>query len=133
MIKKTTLLMVALGLPIHFAIAQDNPIQFSLEKPLKPGLENGTFNITLSNVAAHYLASGPVINVWPYGLIGSLNELNNCIKRNCTYNGKPLYYFGTDLSIVLTCHNNASISYRYDASDVRLSGPVVLKTPAGCA
>lgn len=113
------------------SLPDDNPVTFSLAS-MPNGLVDGTFSIHLRNWAVNFDASGPVMNVGNYGLVGSLNELNDFI-HNSTINGQHMYYFGVDLQIQLVCKNNARVRYQYDATFVRTKGQVSLQPPADCA
>lgn len=109
----------------------DNPATFSLAS-MPNGLANGTFSIGMTFVGGNYSSSGPVNNQDNrYGLVGSLRDLNEEIHDG-TYNGQPIYYFGLNLSVTLTCKNHTSVTYRYDATDVRTKGAISLQPPANC-
>ena len=109
----------------------DNPITFSLAS-MPNGLARGTFDINMHDVGGYYNSSGPVNNQDNrYGLMGSLNDVNESIHED-TYNGEHIYNFGLSLDITLICSNQASVTYRYDATDVRTKGSIILQPPANC-
>ena len=89
------------------------------------GLSKGTFSISCTYNQGHYSSEGPVINWGNYGLIGSLNDLNNLVKDKDTDN--------FNVGIRLSCQNKASAAYQFNTAQLKAAGQIVLELPKNCA